>query len=40
VEFRTNNIHEAREMLADAASLGFNPASTFIWDNVEAKQRH
>jgi len=32
VQFSTNNIHEAREMVAQAASLGLNPNTTYIWD--------
>jgi hypothetical protein len=32
VQFFTNNIHEAREMLAQAAFLGLNPNTTYIWD--------
>lgn len=36
VQFSTNNIHEAREMVADAASLGLNPKTTYIWDRQAA----
>jgi hypothetical protein len=32
VQFFTNNIHEACEMLAQAAFLGLNPDTTYIWD--------
>lgn len=36
--YLTNNIHEAREIAANAASLGFNPSTTFIWDRLLTKQ--
>lgn len=38
IHFSTNNIHEAREMVADAASIGLNPNTTYIWDRQLANR--